>query len=161
MNPHRCLTLAAAAAGVLGGLTATLARHLPSDQDLPVIVTSPQIQVDARYLRPGAESEYAAHAVCRCGPGLGSDRIPPVLKEALLAQEDTRFYIHSGIDWIGLGRAFASIASGGAIQGGSTPDPAAGQEPHHRKRAHGFFRHDAQGPRGPHCQADRAHHDEG
>jgi penicillin-binding protein 1A len=120
MNPHRCLTLAAAAAGVLGGLTATLARHLPSDRDLPVIVTSPQIQVDARYLRPGAESAYAAHAVCRCGPGLGSDQIPPVLKEALLAQEDTRFYIHSGIDWIGLGRAFASIASGGAIQGGST-----------------------------------------
>jgi penicillin-binding protein 1A len=42
------------------------------------------------------------------------------MKEALLAQEDARFYVHSGIDWIGLGRAFVSIASGGAIQGGST-----------------------------------------
>jgi penicillin-binding protein 1A len=42
------------------------------------------------------------------------------VKEALLAREDTRFYVHRGIDWIGLGRAAASILSGGAIQGGST-----------------------------------------
>ena len=52
MNP---LTLAAAAFGALGGLTATLARDLPSEQDLPAILTSPQIQVEARYLRPGAQ----------------------------------------------------------------------------------------------------------
>lgn len=120
MNPPRSLTLTAAVFGALGGLTATLARDLPSEQDLPVIVTSPQIQVETRYLWPGAESEYVARAVCRCGPRLDADQIPPVLKEALLAQEDTRFYIHSGIDWVGLGRAFAAIASGGAIQGGST-----------------------------------------
>lgn len=120
MNPHRCLTLSAAAFGVLGGLTATLARHLPSGQDLSVILTSPQIEVETRYLRPGARREYARHVVCRCGPRLDADQIPSLLKEALLAQEDTRFYIHHGIDWIGLGRALASMASGGAVQGGST-----------------------------------------
>jgi penicillin-binding protein 1A len=120
MNPHRSLTLAAAAAGVLGGMTATLARHLPSDQDLPVIMTSPQIEVEARYLQPGAQSEYARHAVCRCGLRLSPDEIPPLLKKALLAQEDRRFYVHRGIDWIGLGRAGASTLSGGAVQGGST-----------------------------------------
>jgi penicillin-binding protein 1A len=117
MNP---LTLAAAAFGALGGLTATLARDLPSEQDLPVILTSPQVQVEARYLLGGAQDEYARHAVCRCGPRLSPDEIPPALKEALLAQEDTRFYVHRGIDWIGLVRAAGSVVSGGAVQGGST-----------------------------------------
>jgi penicillin-binding protein 1A len=117
---HANLTMAAAAFGLIGGLTIALARHAPSERDLPAILTSPQIQVDARYLKPGAGEEFAQHAVCRCGLWLGANQIPQVLKQALLAQEDTRFYIHRGIDWIGLGRSFASIMSGGSIQGGST-----------------------------------------
>jgi penicillin-binding protein 1A len=117
---HRIFTLAAAAFGLVGGLTIALARHLPSEHDLPVILTSPQIQVDARYLKPGAGEEFAQHAMCRCGLWLGANQIPQVLKRALLAKEDTRFYIHRGIDWIGLGRSFVSIMSGGSIQGGST-----------------------------------------
>jgi penicillin-binding protein 1A len=120
MNPHGGLTLTAAVFGALGGLTATLARDLPSELDLPLILTNPQILVEVRYLMPGAEAEYARHALCRCGARLGLDQIPPRVKEALLAQEDARFYIHRGIDWIGLGRAATSSLSGGTIQGGST-----------------------------------------
>src|SRR5262249_11280989 len=112
--------LTAATVGMLGGLVVLLARHLPSERDLPLIVTSPQIQVDARYLLPGAQSEYARNAVCRCGPRLDADQIPLLVKKVLLAQEDIRFHVHHGIDWIGLGRAAASTLSGGAIQGGST-----------------------------------------
>jgi penicillin-binding protein 1A len=114
------LTLTGAAFGLLGGLTVALDHNLPSEQDLPVILTSPQVYVDARYLAPGAQGEYARHAVCRCGLPLGADQIPPLLKEALLVQEDTHFYVHSGIDWIGLGRAFQATLSGGPVQGGST-----------------------------------------
>jgi penicillin-binding protein 1A len=114
------LTLTGAIFGLLAGLTAALARNLPSEQDLLLILTSPQIQVDARYLAPGAAGDYAQHALCRCGLRIGADQIPPLLKEALLAQEDTHFYVHRGIDWIGLGRAFSSNVSGGAVQGGST-----------------------------------------
>src|SRR5258706_443186 len=110
----------AAVIGLIGGLTMALARHAPSERDLPVILTSPQIQVDARYLKPGVRDEFAQHAMCRCGLWLGANQIPQVLKQALLAQEDTRFYIHRGIDWIGLARSFVSIMSGGSIQGGST-----------------------------------------
>jgi penicillin-binding protein 1A len=117
---HVNLTVAAAAFGLLGGLTIALARHVPSERDLSVILTSPQIQVDARDLKPGARDAFAQHAVCRCGLWLGTNQIPQILKQALLAQEDTRFYIHRGIDWIGLGRAFVSVISGGSIQGGST-----------------------------------------
>jgi penicillin-binding protein 1A len=106
--------------GLLGGLMVALARNLPSEQDLPIILTSTQILVDARYLTPDAQGEYAQHAICRCGLPLDANQIPPLLKEALLAQEDTHFYVHSGIDWIGLGRAVSSTLSGGPVQGGST-----------------------------------------
>jgi penicillin-binding protein 1A len=113
-------TMAGATFGLIGGLTVTLASHAPSERDLPIILTSPQIEVDARYLRPEARSEFAQHAVCHCGLWLGGDQIPDMLKRALLAKEDARFYVHRGIDWIGLGRALVSMASGGSTQGGST-----------------------------------------
>src|SRR6266851_10225063 len=117
---HTNVTMAAATFGLLGGLTAMLASRAPSEHDLPIILTSPQIQVDSRYLTPGGRNEFAQHAVCRCGLSLSGDQIPQILKRALLAQEDARFYVHRGIDWIGLGRALMSDLSGGSRQGGST-----------------------------------------
>jgi penicillin-binding protein 1A len=50
-------------------------------------------------------------------------KIPPLMKAAVLAIEDARFYEHSGIDWIrALGAAKANLAAlgGGYRQGGST-----------------------------------------
>ena len=49
-------------------------------------------------------------------------QIPPLMKAAVLAIEDARFYEHSGIDWIrALGAAKANLASlGNFRQGGST-----------------------------------------
>src|SRR5262249_6308696 len=91
------LTISAAAFGLLGGLTITLANHAPSERHLASILTSPQIEVDAKYLVPARASEFARHAVCRCGLRLGEDQIPPTLKQALLAKEDTRFYVHRGL----------------------------------------------------------------
>lgn len=46
--------------------------------------------------------------------------IPPVLKEALLAIEDARFYEHSGVDYRGVLRALAADLTGGFRQGAST-----------------------------------------
>jgi len=40
--------------------------------------------------------------------------------DATLAIEDARFYEHSGLDLMGIGRALASNLSGGSFQGGST-----------------------------------------
>lgn len=46
---------------------------------------------------------------------------PSVLKQALLAAEDARFYEHSGVDPMGLARAaIADVVSGGKAQGAST-----------------------------------------
>ncbi|MCH2219899.1 MAG: transglycosylase domain-containing protein, partial [Dechloromonas sp.] len=46
--------------------------------------------------------------------------IPPVLKDALLAIEDSRFYDHSGVDYRGVLRALVADLSGGFHQGAST-----------------------------------------
>jgi penicillin-binding protein 1A len=47
--------------------------------------------------------------------------IPDVMKKAVLAIEDYRFYEHGGVDFVGILRAgFADIMHGGASQGAST-----------------------------------------
>jgi penicillin-binding protein 1A len=46
--------------------------------------------------------------------------IPEVMKKAVLAIEDDRFYDHSGVDYMGILRAALHNASGGARQGAST-----------------------------------------
>jgi len=48
------------------------------------------------------------------------DQIPPLLKAAVLAVEDARFYQHGGIDPQGVARALVANLSGGMRQGAST-----------------------------------------
>ncbi|TMK20448.1 MAG: hypothetical protein E6G68_04675 [Actinobacteria bacterium] len=52
---------------------------------------------------------------------LSSSQIPRVLKDAVVAVEDARFWVHSGIDTKAIARAaLANIAHGTTVQGGST-----------------------------------------
>ena len=47
--------------------------------------------------------------------------VPPILRQAILAAEDERFYEHPGIDPLGIARAaLANLSSGGRSQGAST-----------------------------------------
>jgi len=47
--------------------------------------------------------------------------IPQQLKNAFIAAEDSRFYIHKGIDFVSIARAFfRNIEAGSIVQGGST-----------------------------------------
>ena len=46
--------------------------------------------------------------------------IPDIMKKAVLAIEDDRFYEHGGVDYLGIARATLHNASGGARQGAST-----------------------------------------
>ena len=46
--------------------------------------------------------------------------IPDIMKKAVLAIEDDRFYEHGGVDYLGILRAAVHNASGGARQGAST-----------------------------------------
>ncbi len=47
-------------------------------------------------------------------------QISPLLQQAVVSIEDSRFYEHNGVDLRGLARALVSNAQGGAVQGGST-----------------------------------------
>ncbi|MFN8152352.1 MAG: transglycosylase domain-containing protein [Solirubrobacterales bacterium] len=50
-----------------------------------------------------------------------SEEISPVIKQAVVAIEDERFYEHRGVDYLGIARALQQdIVSGGAVQGAST-----------------------------------------
>ena len=47
--------------------------------------------------------------------------VPQILKDAVVASEDRRFWTHRGVDVTGIGRAaWANYQSGGTVQGGST-----------------------------------------
>jgi len=49
------------------------------------------------------------------------DEVPDLMKKAILAAEDERFYEHGGVDYIGVLRAaYSNFISGGAKQGAST-----------------------------------------
>lgn len=49
------------------------------------------------------------------------DQLPPLLIDAFLATEDSRFFEHGGVDVVGMGRALVNYASTGIkAQGGST-----------------------------------------
>jgi penicillin-binding protein 1A len=52
---------------------------------------------------------------------LESSEISPLIKQAVVAIEDERFYEHRGVDYMGIARALREdILAGGAVQGGST-----------------------------------------
>ena len=49
------------------------------------------------------------------------EEIPPVFVDAVLAQEDQRFYDHDGVDWVGVARAaWLNFQSGSITQGAGT-----------------------------------------
>lgn len=49
------------------------------------------------------------------------DKVPKVLKDAILSAEDERFYQHGGVDYVGVARAaLNNLTSGGAKEGAST-----------------------------------------
>jgi penicillin-binding protein 1A len=49
------------------------------------------------------------------------DEVPAVMKQAILAAEDERFYHHQGVDYVGVIRAaYSNLVAGGKRQGAST-----------------------------------------
>ncbi|GAB3992085.1 hypothetical protein GCM10029992_00170 [Glycomyces albus] len=48
------------------------------------------------------------------------DEVAPVMQQAMISAEDTRFYEHNGIDYRGIMRAFVANQSSGIQQGAST-----------------------------------------
>src|SRR3954470_22276901 len=118
--------------GVLGGL-ALAAAVLPlaiagggaakaggdTWESLPTaLATPPAAQTSYLYANDGRTLITAFYDENRRDVPL--DQVAPVLRQAVVAAEDTRFYQHHGVDVRGVARAFVSNSRGGAQQGAST-----------------------------------------
>nr|WP_133366825.1 PBP1A family penicillin-binding protein [Qipengyuania sediminis] len=90
----------------LGLAVAFAARSLPTFQQLKATQNAQTIVVRAR---DGSE-------IAELGPNYGEwisySRIPRVMKDAMVAVEDRRFYMHPGVDPLGLARAVYVAVSG-------------------------------------------------
>jgi penicillin-binding protein 1A len=105
------LSLWAGALALLGALflgiaVAFAARSLPSFYQLKATQAGQTIVVRAR---DGSE-------IAELGPNYGEwltwNRIPQVMKDAMIAVEDRRFYMHPGVDPLGLARAVYVAVTG-------------------------------------------------
>jgi penicillin-binding protein 1A len=102
-------------AGTFGAVYIYFSRDLPKisklDDYRPPIITS----VHARDGLKIAEFYRERRKV------IPLSDMPPQLIQAFVAAEDARFYIHEGIDFYSILRAFiANLTAGGIVQGGST-----------------------------------------
>lgn len=111
--------LAAAAAFPLVGLGGLVAENsVNSFESLPTELTKPTLpQTTYVYASDGETLITSFYEENRREVTL--DEVSPVMIDALLAAEDSKFYEHNGVDWAGIIRA-AVANQGGDSQGAST-----------------------------------------
>jgi len=97
------------------GLSFYVLLDLPSPASLDLPERSPSVIITA------ASGKVLARRGTFSGDDVQLDQLPDYLSQAVIATEDRRFYVHFGIDPIGLIRAlFINYKSGRVVQGGST-----------------------------------------
>lgn len=77
-------------------------------KSLRLLVASPQVMV--------TRTATGCDSYCRCPVVLSPAEIPEVMKKAIVATEDKRYFDHSGVDVVSL----LSVLKGGLSRGGST-----------------------------------------
>ncbi|MDF2974304.1 MAG: glycosyl transferase, partial [Microvirga sp.] len=77
-------------------------------RSLRLLVASPQVMV--------TRTKMGWDAYCRCPVVLAPSEIPEVMKKAIVAVEDKRYFDHGGVDVVSL----LSVLKGGLTRGGST-----------------------------------------
>ena len=110
-SPRRALWAACAPALLATGCS-TLFGPLPTQEARPLALR-PQIRAsDGTVLATLFEENRVS---------VGPEEIPKVVKDAVVAVEDARFWDHSGVDAKAIARAaIANLAKGETVQGGST-----------------------------------------
>ncbi len=110
-----CLVLGVWAVIAAGGLVVYHAGFLPPIDQLAIPKRPPNIAI------MGDDGAQLANRGDTGGPAMHLSDLPPYLPKAFVAIEDRRFYVHYGIDPIGIGRAiFRNLARRGGMEGGST-----------------------------------------
>ncbi len=103
------------------GVTSITATYFWLKDDLPDVATLKDVRLQTPMQVFTADGELISQFGEQRRIPLRLDEMPPLLIQAFLATEDTRFYEHPGIDIIGITRAATVIATSGELsQGAST-----------------------------------------
>ena len=107
--------------GFLLSVGAILVTYLLLKDELPDVATLKDVRLQTPMQVFTADGELISQFGEQRRTPLKLDEMPPLLIQAFLATEDTRFYEHPGIDIIGIMRAASVVATSGELsQGAST-----------------------------------------
>lgn len=92
-----------------------LSKELPSVEEVSSF----------RYNEPTVVYDATGKVIAELGPErrypVPMDKIPKYIGQAVVAVEDSRFYEHKGVDFLGIARAFfVNLKAGRVVEGGST-----------------------------------------
>ncbi|WP_442903548.1 PBP1A family penicillin-binding protein [Gilliamella sp. Lep-s21] len=105
----------------LCGLIIGISGYSYYSKDLPDVATLKDIRLQTPMQVLSKDGELIAIFGERRRTPLKYDEIPPIVVNAVIATEDSRFYEHFGIDPIGIARAmYIGLKQKGFSQGGST-----------------------------------------
>lgn len=103
------------------GITTIISTYLVFKNDLPDVATLKDVRLQTPMQVFTADGELISQFGEQRRIPLRLEEMPPLLIQAFLATEDTRFYEHPGIDIIGIMRAATVVATSGELsQGAST-----------------------------------------
>lgn len=103
------------AVGIVGGLTT---RSLEGFESLPVTLRTPQLAQQT--VIQAADGTTFATLYYQNRINVPIKQVAPIMRKAIIAVEDERFYEHPGVDVRGTLRGIVSTLTGQQVQGGST-----------------------------------------
>ncbi len=104
---------------VVGGVGLAAKSSSDSFSQLPSVLQASPLPQPSRIL--AADGSVIATFYDENRVSVRLSQVPIVMRNALIAIEDSRFYEHHGVDFKGLGRAFVTNSQAGTVrQGGST-----------------------------------------
>jgi membrane peptidoglycan carboxypeptidase len=113
------VVVAGMALPVVGPVSVAARDSIESYEDLPEEFREPALPVRTRIF--AADGTRIATVYEENRREVGLDNIAPVMQQAIVAIEDSRFYEHNGFDPRGAFRALmTNVGAGGVAQGGST-----------------------------------------
>ncbi|MFM1906275.1 MAG: hypothetical protein RIT32_1071, partial [Actinomycetota bacterium] len=112
--------LVAIAAAPVVAVTGSVVRTAIAEfQELPAVLTTPPLPERTRIVASDGTLVGSIFDENRVEVPLQA--VSPLMQQAMIAIEDSRFFLHNGFDLRGLVRAFfANAAAGEVVQGGST-----------------------------------------